>query len=230
MKYRTFDFKITTVEVRFNQEVSIIMGLLKGEQYSVEESEQELWVAFRQGHTDAYSCLYKKYYQKLYSYGISLGLDSLQSSDAIQDIFLKLFERPNLVTDESTLSSFLFRSIRNYFINSVKKENKYVDINENVMSFSFDYSIEDNLVAEEEKSAIKRLVDDIISGLTPRQREIIYFRYLHEMEYEDIARIMNISQQGARNMIYKAFEKIRKKYPQHLLYFIWILKNLLSYH
>lgn len=204
------------------------MSLLKRDYFQIEASEVDLWDAFLQGYTDAYACLYKKYYPKLYSYGISLGLDSLQASDAIQDLFLKLFERPNLITDASTLSSFLFCSIRNYFINTIKKENKYVDINEEMISFSFDYSIEDDLIAEEGKYAIKKLVDEIISGLTSRQKEIIYFRYLHEMEYEDIARIMNITQQGARNMIYKAFEKIRKKYPQHLLSLIWILKCCLS--
>ena len=206
------------------------MSLLREEKHSIEESEQDLWIAFRKGNIDAYSCLYKKYYPKLYSYGINLGLNNLQAPDAIQDIFLKLFEKPSLITDVSTLSSFLFRSVRNFFINTVKKEDKYVDIDENISSFSFDYSIEENLVAEEERAAVLELVDEVIASLTPRQREIIYFRYLYEMDYEEIARIMNISQQGARNMIYKAFEKIRKKYPQHLPYLIWILKYLLNYN
>jgi len=227
-KYRTFDLKLAIVEVRTNQRASFSMDLVKGVQYSIGQSEQDLWIAFRNGHIEAYSCLYKKYYQKLYNYGINLGLDSLQASDAIQDIFLKLFERPDLITNVSTLSSFLFRSIRNYFINCITKENRYVDINENVISFSFDYSIEESLVAEEEKHAITKLVAEVLSGLTSRQKEIIYFRYMYEMDYEEIAQIMNISQQSARNLLYKAFEKIRKKYPQYLPLIIWLIKNIFS--
>jgi DNA-directed RNA polymerase specialized sigma24 family protein len=37
------------------------------------------------------------------------------------------------------------------------------------------------------------------------------------MDYGEISEIMNISEQGARNLLYKTFEKIRKKYPEGLI-------------
>ncbi|MDR3262402.1 MAG: sigma-70 family RNA polymerase sigma factor [Tannerella sp.] len=176
----------------------------------VNDSETDLWLAFRQGHKAAFSELYKKCYGKLYSYAIYLGMDDAVAPDAIQDLFLKLYEKPDIITDASTLLPFLFRSIRNYFINLVKKKAMYVDIDQ--LPFTFGYTIDEDLTAEEDRKALEEQVQKLLSCLTSRQKEVVYFRFFYEMEYEEIARIMNISQQGARNMLHKALEKIRN-YP-----------------
>jgi RNA polymerase sigma factor (sigma-70 family) len=179
----------------------------------VNDSETALWLAFRQGHKTAFAGLYKKCYGKLYSYAIHLGMDDAVAPDAIQDIFLKLYEKPDIVTDASTLLPFLFRSVRNYFINLVKKESMRVNIDQ--LPFAFDYTIEEDLTAEEDRKELEAQVQELLSCLTSRQKEIVYFRFLYELEYEEIARIMNITQQGARNMLHKAFEKIRKNRPRN---------------
>lgn len=199
---------------------------LTGTSIHKDKPAADLWIAFTGGDKVAFSILYKKCYSKLYSYGINLGMDESQASDAIQDIFLKLYERPHIITETSTLLPFLFRSVRNYFINIQKKKKSYVDIKDYVNSFTFEYTIEEQLIVEEDKKTLSSQIEDMLSCLTSRQKEIIYFRFLHEMDYEEISVIMNISQQSARNTLYKAFEKIRKKYPQYLPLFIWVLKNM----
>lgn len=179
-------------------------------------SEAQLWLNFRQGQKKSFSCLYENCFQKLYSYGINMGMNDIQVRDAIQEIFLKLYIKPEIITDPNSLLPFLFRCVRNYFLNMVKKESTQVGIEDYISSFTFEYTIEEHLVAEEEKESLTRQIQEIMSCLTPRQKEIIYFRFLYEMDYEEIAQILNITQQGARNMLYKAFEKIRKTYPQYL--------------
>ena len=64
---------------------------------------------------------------------------------------------------------------------------------------------------EEELKALKEKIHRIINSLTPRQKEIIYLRFLHQKEYEEIAQIMDMSEQAARNLTYRAMEKIRKE-------------------
>lgn len=187
--------------------------------------ETDLWLLFRKGDKRAFSRLYEESYQKLYSYGIHLGMDESQVSDAIQDIFLKLYEKPEIVTQPATLLPFLFRSVRNYFLNILKKENTQVDINDYITSFSFGYTIDEHLIAEEDEMTLRNRVDEVLSCLTVRQKEIIYLRFLHEMSYEEIAQVMNITQQSARNTLYKTFEKIRKNYPQYLPLLLGIARH-----
>lgn len=187
------------------------------------ENEVTFWNAFRGGDQNAYARFYEYCYPKLYTYGINVGMDDTQIRDAIQELFLKLYNKPHIIKETVTLLPFLFRSIRNYYLNLVKKENTRLNIEDYETAFSFDYTIEEHLVAEEDRQALSNKIKEILSTLTSRQREIIYFRFFYEMEYEEIAQILNITSQGARNMIYKAFEKIRKNYPSYLPFFIGII-------
>lgn len=70
---------------------------------------------------------------------------------------------------------------------------------------------ENPMPVQEEVKALKEKIHRIINSLTPRQKEIIYLRFLHQKEYEEIAQIMDMSEQAARNLTYRAMEKIRKE-------------------
>ena len=173
-------------------------------------NEYDLWLAFIHGDEHAFSELYKKCYRDLYSYGISLGMDEHQAVDAIQDIFLKIYLKSIKIKNAETVRPFLFQSIKNAYLNLLKREQKHISLENLTYDFSFKYTIEDRLINKEDREAVKQKIDKALSTLTSRQKEIIYLRFLHEMEFEEIAVILNISEQAARNLLHRAFEKIRK--------------------
>jgi RNA polymerase sigma factor (sigma-70 family) len=124
---------------------------------------------------------------------------------------VKLYIRPALVKDSSTLRPFLFTAMRNACINMIKAEKKHSGL-EKVEEFEVNYSISENSIEDkEEEIRIKNLVKNILDQLTVRQREIIYLRFLHQMEYEEISKVMDMSQQAARNLTHRAMDKIRKE-------------------
>lgn len=169
----------------------------------------DLWISFIKGDSDAFSELYKLFYRTLYSYGLSFKTSEEQVRDVIQDLFMKLYARPELVKDASTLSPFLFASMRNACINSIKTEQRLTSL-DTIAGFEINYSIDNNNIEDkEELDRIKILVKNILDQLTPRQREIIYLRFLHQMEYEEISKIMDMSEQAARNLVYRAMDKMR---------------------
>lgn len=177
---------------------------------TINYSESDLWSSFINGDEEAFSRFYKQNYQRLYSYGISLGLDDEQARDIIQELFIKLYMKPQLIKEVSTIRSFLFVSIRNAFINHINFKKKHVNY-EYVDNLELSYCVENTkLEDDEEVKRIKDKVDEIISCLTPRQKEIIYLRFLQQMEYDEIAQIMDMSEQAARNLTYRAMEKARK--------------------
>jgi len=171
--------------------------------------ESDLWLDFRKGNKDAFSQLYRQCYENLYSYGISCGMNSHEADDAIQDLFLRIYSNPSLIVTPSTIRPFLFRSVKNYLFNLQKKKGKHLVLNDTELPFTFSYSLDESIIKEEEQVIVKKKVDYLLSVLSPRQREIIYLRFLHEMDYEEIASVMNISNQVARNLLYKAMEKLR---------------------
>ena len=182
-----------------------------------------LWISFIKGDSDAFSELYKLFYRALYSYGLSFKMSEEQVRDIIQDLFVKLYARPELVKDASTLSPFLFTSMRNACINSIKTEQRLTSL-ATIEGFEINYSIDSNsLENKEELERIKILVKNILDQLTPRQREIIYLRFLHQMEYEEISKIMDLSEQAARNLVYRAMDKMRNDNPDINPFMVFLL-------
>lgn len=187
------------------------------------KNKQEiLWLSYINGNKEAFSELYKSFYKGLYSYGIGLGMKNEQVRDVIQELFLKLYSQPDLIKNTSTIQSFLFKSIRNAFINLEKDKQRYLDI-KHIEDFEIKYSINENIIEDkEEREQIKLKIKNILDSLTPRQKEIIYLRFLHQMEYEEIAKIMSLSEQAARNLIHRALEKLRKDKNEYFILLIAI--------
>ena len=73
----------------------------------------------------------------------------------------------------------------------------------------------------------KIVVDEIhhiLKGLTGRQKEIIYLRFVHEMSFEEISEIMEINIQSARNLLTRSMEKLRKEVSSTtILFFIYMI-------
>lgn len=170
-----------------------------------------LWISFIDGDSNAFSEIYRGSYKSLYSYGLSFKIADDQVRDVIQDLFVKLYTRPDLVKDASTLKPFLFTSMRNACINLIKAGQKHSGLDK-IEEFEVIYSINESRIEDkEDQERINILVKNILGQLTTRQREIIYLRFLHQMEYEEISRIMDMSEQAARNLTYRAMDKIRKE-------------------
>ncbi len=177
-------------------------------QISCDTSNSELWTSFIKDHKkEAFTILYKRQYGKLYAYSISLGIGIEETKDLIQDLFIKLYTQPSLIKDVDTMDSFLFVSIRNRAINWIKRS-KREQILPQKESFEFNYAIElTDIEDEEDRKDIQKKINKIMSSLTPRQKEIIYLRFLHQMDYNEIAKIMGLSEQAARNLTHRAIKK-----------------------
>lgn len=172
------------------------------------DSLSDCWLSFINGDKDAFADFYNQSYNMLYSYGMGLGMEPQKIRDIIQDIFVRLYVNPNLVNDLSTLKPFLLRSLRNTFLNLKKVENRYADFEQ--VDFELRYSVITNDIEDlETQEHLEYQIKSILAILTPRQKEIIYLRFMHQMDYEEISQIMSLSGQAARNLLHRAITKAR---------------------
>ena len=78
-------------------------------------------------------------------------------------------------------------------------------------SFSVEVSVLDTLIEEEERESLRNRVESLMNSLTGNQREAIYLRYMQEMEYDEIARILNINAESVRKLVYRGIDKLKKQ-------------------
>ena len=167
--------------------------------------------------------LYKFYYQDLYAYGVSLGFNTEDVKDAIQEVYLKLYFNERLCIDEKKIKFYLLRSVRNQLIDweSTKKDTSSIE--EEERSFKLSVSVEESFISDEEDLLLKKRVNRILDLLTDHQREIVYLHFIEEMPYEEIAVMLDMKIQTVRGQVFKAMEKLRKLDSKDYFLFFLIL-------
>ena len=189
------------------------------------------WQKFLDGQDDyeAFSRIYNLYINDLLSYGISFGFAEETCRDAAHDLFFKIFTEKNRLSSVKNLTSYLFRSFRNHLFNIQKRQNRLSpDLSFENSTFTTEITILDSMSSEEETQKLKRIVEDLLKELTPRQREAIYLRYMQEMDYEDIATLLNMNVNSARRLVSRGIDSMRDKTSNMGNEFLTILIFLLA--
>ncbi len=170
-----------------------------------------LFSKFKEGDDHAFSFFYEFYINDLYAYGISLGGEKEVVKDAVQDIFLKIYFEEKDFSSIDHLKYFLLKSLKNRLYNIYKSKvvSTMTGISEDVLSFSITTTVLDRIINEEDRTIIQQQVEDLLSKLTPRQKEAIYLRFMQELEYEEIAEIMDITPHAARKLISRSLKRLR---------------------
>ena len=167
--------------------------------------------------------LYKFYYQDLYAYGVSLGFNTEDVKDAIQEIYLKLYFNERLCIDEKKIKFYLLRSVRNQLIDWERTKKDTSSIEEEERIFKLPVSVEESFISDEEDLLLKKRVNRILDLLTDHQREIVYLHFIEEMPYEEIAVMLDMKIQTVRGQVFKAMEKLRKLDSKDYFLFFLIL-------
>jgi RNA polymerase sigma factor (sigma-70 family) len=158
---------------------------------------------------------YNEYLDSLYAYALHLGFDDHSAMDAIHDVFYKLCTQHSSLDEIDNLKFYLFRSLRNRLIDlsRTKREHPYPhligEMIEADLPFQLNVTVEDEFIEKEEAEKIREKVENVLSQLTHRQREIVYLRYIQECSYDEISEIMEISVAASRNLVSKSIAKLR---------------------
>ena len=171
----------------------------------------ELWNAFKAGDDAAFENLFNKFYRLLYQYGSKFCPDKGVLEDCIQNLFLELWQ---------SKSQTPVNSVKVYFLKAIKYK-IYRAINNNGNGhkdhllpddLAFEFSHENFIVdKEEDKENLDRLVT-CLQQLPNRQREIIYLKIYKNLGYEEVAELMQINYQAARNLLYQAIKNLKEHF------------------
>jgi RNA polymerase sigma factor (sigma-70 family) len=131
--------------------------------------------------------------------------------DAIHDVFCKIYVNKNELQNIRNIKHYLFRSLRNRLLDIYRKNKKITFDEIDDYSFSIEVSVMDTIIDEEERLLLKHKIESLMSKLTSNQREAIYLRYMQEMEYEEIALILNINAESVRKLVYRGIDKLREQ-------------------
>ncbi len=190
------------------------------------EEESQIIINFLNGDENAYILLYKKYVKELYTYGKALTSNSEEVKDAIQDVFYRILCKKSLLENVHNLKCFLFISLKNRLID-MNRTAMTVNDDDDIPVTSFtvtNLTVLDDLIEEENRRKISQKIKSLLEQLTDRQREAVCLRYIYDMEYKEIAQILNMeNEKSARNLVSRAIQKLRIGNP-YIMLFLFLIK------
>jgi RNA polymerase sigma factor (sigma-70 family) len=148
--------------------------------------------------------------------------------DTIHDLFVKLWNHKANLGEVTAIRSYLLVSLRSTLYNKVRQGSRMVvtELNES-LPFEMVFSVESEFIKKENQSVQTQKLIEALNQLTARQKEVIYLRYFEEMEYEEIAGIMNITVKATYKLTARGLDALRQILdvsPSSLILFLALAK------
>ncbi|MDR0844106.1 MAG: sigma-70 family RNA polymerase sigma factor [Tannerella sp.] len=174
-----------------------------------EENNEAMWNDFLSGDNEAFSSLYSEYVNLLFAYGMHFTTNEELIKDCVQDLFVRLYENRKRLTPVKNVKVYLYNSMKNALFNVFKKEVQYYQIDTIEPVFYTEFSPETRLIEAEKLHEQKKRIAQMMELVTPRQREVLHYRYVEELSLDEICELMQMNYQSVRNLLHRTVLKIR---------------------
>lgn len=155
------------------------------------------------------------YYPSLCNYASHLLNDTDMAEEVVQGLFVKIWEKRNALSIETSLRNYLFRSVKNLCANQVahhKIRQLHADKIRETLQSSDDAADAFLLDAE---TAIR--IEDAVNSLPEKRREIFRLSREEGLTYLQIAKQLNISVKTVENQMGFALKSLREQLRNFLL-------------
>lgn len=172
-------------------------------------TSEELWKQFLPGDHLALDAIVKRHYNLLYQYGCKFTRDAALVKDGIQDLFLYLWHKRNVINETASVEHYLMKALRRRLARALSKTGSTEGLS--FMEFKdANATPDDQLIQQEQRAALAARIKKCILQLSKRQQEIIYLRFYLNASAADIADIMQLNRQSVYNLLNDALNKLRQ--------------------
>jgi RNA polymerase sigma-70 factor (ECF subfamily) len=185
---------------------------------AVHREDEALVEALRAGAEQAYEILIDRFQQPVYNLVYRLMDDPSDSSDVVQEVFLKVFRNIGLFRGNSSLKTWIYRiafneayNHRRWFTRHKRHEIGLETHDEDNLSYqevlpdpgrsAFD------IVSEIE---LHSLIQDALGELNPAFRAAVVLRDIEDLSYEEIAEVLQVSLGTVKSRILRGREALKK--------------------
>jgi RNA polymerase sigma-70 factor (ECF subfamily) len=152
------------------------------------EDELLKW-KFKQGSTEALSCIYQKYLDDLLTLAVGLLNDPSEAEDIVQDVFVSFVKSADNFKLRGSLKAYLATSVVNRVRDRLRKV-RTRSMTRDTLKADVDLQEPDqSLIYSEQWNRLIRTLD----RLPYQQREAVLLRLKSQMKFREIAKVQNVS-------------------------------------
>lgn len=155
----------------------------------------------------AFTEIYNRYSSVLYQQTYRILRDTDICHDIVQDVFLSVWHKRYELQINTSLSSYLFKSVRNRVLNRISHQRVMEKYVHEIQDFSKQCAhAPDAYFLEKE---LLHIIETEKARLPPRTRQLYELNREQYMTYKEIGEQLNISEKTVKKQVFNALRVIR---------------------
>lgn len=174
-----------------------------------EELESNFFLLVKLNKNKAFNLVFDAYWAALYKQAYKKVRCHDLAKDLVQDVFVSLWGKIELLDAEGSVLAYLFAILRNKILKLYEKDEvrlRYavsMAINANLS----DIHSQNNLLEKE----LKAIIDAEVQRMPLRMREIYLLKKDDDLSIREIAEDLSLSEQTVKNQLQMAYQRLRSK-------------------
>ncbi|CCH51924.1 RNA polymerase, sigma-24 subunit, ECF subfamily [Fibrisoma limi BUZ 3] len=155
--------------------------------------------------------LFERYHRELFGFLYHMSGSADASEDMAQTVFYRMLKYRHTFTGEGSFRSWMYHLARNVLVDSAQKNKRsayHQDVAEYAERIGGGTTADESLQKEQELATLH----DALTRLSPEYREVLVLSRYQELKYEEIARILNVSEGAVKVRVHRAMNELKKIY------------------
>lgn len=177
-------------------------------------TDEEIMLKYQKGEALAMDEILRRYKNPIYHFILRLNRNFSEAQDIAQEVFLRVHQYRDTYRACGKFSTWIFSIAHHLFIDSIRKR-KFLGIwpkkgsdSEEPMDFASPCPSPEMVVADNDMSGI---VKKCIQCLPILQKEALVLREYHDLDYNEIAKILNKPSGTVKILIHRARLNLKEK-------------------
>jgi RNA polymerase sigma-70 factor (ECF subfamily) len=178
-------------------------------------TDVQLMLDVKAGDEASFGLLLRKYRLPLVNFLFRMVRDAATAEDLAQEVFLRVYRARKQYSPSAKFTTWLFRIATNLALNSVR-DNRHrradvsidVPVEEDEAPRELparEMRIDEHMIERDRSEFIRRAV----SSLPEKQRVAVLLHKYEEMDYGEIAKVLDCSESALKSLLFRAYETLR---------------------
>ena len=170
------------------------------------QADHILFDQIKKGDEKAFEALFRAHYPFLCHYAAMLLKDASAAEEIVQELFVRLWERREDTSIDTSVKNYLYRAVKNHCINYVRHSKIKEEYLRGVQSDQNDFSYEES----ESQNELMQKIEESIASLPEKRREIFRLSRQEGLKYREIAARLNVSIKTVETQMGYAIKSLRE--------------------
>jgi RNA polymerase sigma-70 factor (ECF subfamily) len=174
-----------------------------------EESICALVERIGQGDREAFMTITGLYQRKVFALAYSFFRNTEDALDIVQETFLRLYQKSKMFRRGNSFQNWLLQMTKNICIDSYRKNKGKREAWKEAKDIS-ELNLHDPKASEDHSSSdLNNVLKTCIDNLTEKQKMVFLLKQCNQMEYREIAEILDVATGTVKSLHFKALQNLR---------------------